>query len=196
MQVCLSLAIFVTAQRLIGMTASQAIKNLTISSNVNLQKVLRVSLIVSLIIFTIGFIAFVSSLRPFSKKFVANSTASASASGPLSGGSISALGAVASSTGKSPMLELNIADNGLVFMRNAKVVSISDDKKIHVVIGWSDINFSWAVETNVLTKFLDAKGQKADSTTIHVGDTVTVTGEISGSSGSEPLITAEFIRIL
>lgn len=93
------------------------------------------------------------------------------------------------------MLGLNIANSGLVFLNSAKVISISGDKKIHAVISWGKTSFAWTIETDDSTKFFDAKGRRILSTNVRPGDMVMVTGGLSGDE-AEPLIKAEFIRIL
>jgi len=178
------------------MTASSIRKNLIFPANFNAQKVLYAAIFLSATIFILGLALFVSSLHLSTKKITTTSVANASAGGVLLGGATNFSGAMASSTGKSSMFELNIANNGLVFLRNAKVISISGDQKIHVTIGWGNTSFSWSVGTDALTKFLDSKGVKADFSQIKVGGTVIVTGDLVGNDGAEPLINAEFIRIL
>lgn len=90
------------------------------------------------------------------------------------------------------MLEVHIANNGLMLLRGARVLSISGST-IHVGMSWGSSDFTWAVETNYNTTFLTSKGEKEALGNVGVGDTVTVTGQLSGS-GTEPTIDADVVR--
>lgn len=101
--------------------------------------------------------------------------------------------AVASTTPqKAPMLEVHIANNGLVLLRGAHVLSISGST-IHVGMAWDSSSFTWQVETNYNTKILNSKGEKQTLADIESGDTVTVTGMLVGGGG-EPTVDATFVR--
>ena len=122
---------------------------------------------------------FISSLNIFSRKFVAT---------PVRGTKVGAVPL-------NQTFELNIANNGVIFLRNAKVISVSDGG-ISVNIGWGSTNLSWLIETNSLTKFFDANGQTVAYTDISDGSNITVTGQLAGADRGVPLINAQFIRVL
>lgn len=94
---------------------------------------------------------------------------------------------------KAPMREVHIANNGLVLLRGATVISNSRGT-IRVGMAWGPADFTWTIETeNLNTEFLTSKGVKATIGDIKAGDTITVTGMLK-SSGTEPVVTADYIR--
>lgn len=88
--------------------------------------------------------------------------------------------------------EVHIANNGLVLLRGARVVSISG-RLLQVAIAWNSTDFIWLVQTSAATKFLtpDSAEQPLDS--LHVGDVVSITGTLS-PRGAWPTIDAKFVR--
>lgn len=98
----------------------------------------------------------------------------------------------ASTPGETPILEVHIANNGLTLLRGARVLSISGSN-IRVGMTWGSSNFSWMVQADHATKFLNAKGEKETAANIHIGDIVTVTGTIV-RSGAEPTVNADVVR--
>ncbi|RJQ35399.1 hypothetical protein C4556_00350 [Candidatus Parcubacteria bacterium] len=92
---------------------------------------------------------------------------------------------------KAPMLEVHIANNGLMLLRGARVISTSDNT-IRVGMAWGLADFTWTVNKNSGTKFFTSKGEKGTSAEIRVGDIVTVTGMLV-ESGIEPTIDATFV---
>ena len=101
-------------------------------------------------------------------------------------------GAVVSVTEKTPMLEMHIANNGLVLLRGARVISNSRGT-IRVALAWGSGDFAWKVETDSGTEFLTTEGAKLSLGDIDIGDIVTVTGTLK-SSGAEPVLEANYIR--
>ncbi|MDO8481678.1 MAG: hypothetical protein Q7S75_01175 [bacterium] len=97
-----------------------------------------------------------------------------------------------SATQKVPMLEVHIANNGLVLLRGARVISVSGNT-IHLGMTWGSSDVTWAALTHYNTKFLTSDGQKETMADISVGDIVTVTGTLS-ASGVEPIVNADFVR--
>ena len=94
--------------------------------------------------------------------------------------------------GPTPMREVHIANNGLVLLRGAEVVSISGSS-IRVRMAWEGGNFNWKIKTNGKTKFFTAMGEKGTAGDIQTGDIVSVSGMLA-SSGEESIIIAEFLR--
>ena len=92
---------------------------------------------------------------------------------------------------KIPMLEVHIANNGLMLLRGATVISNSFGV-IQVSMKWGFADFVWRVQTTSGTKFFTSKGEKETEDDIAIGDIVTVTG-ILISSGEEPTIVAQFM---
>lgn len=103
-----------------------------------------------------------------------------------------ALAASDSSSSTPTILGINIANNGLVFVRGARVTSITDDK-IQASMSWGYTDFAWTIETSGLTKFLNNKGQKQTVFDIKVGDIIVVTGKLVGDN-NQLTINAEFVR--
>ena len=100
--------------------------------------------------------------------------------------------AVSSSVEKAQMREVHIANNGLVLLRGATVLSNSRGV-IRVAMGWDSASFTWRVETDYDTKFYNSAGEQETPGEIEEGDVVTVTGQLA-ESGTEPIITASFVR--
>ncbi len=104
-----------------------------------------------------------------------------------------AASAAAASASTAPaMLEAHIANNGLVLLRGARVVSISGTV-INVEMAWGPAQFAWTVQTTSNTKFFAPTGEKETLADIQPGTVVTVTGMLAGSRG-EPTISAQFVR--
>lgn len=90
------------------------------------------------------------------------------------------------------ILGINIANNGLVFVRGARITAISGDA-ITTSMSWGSASFSWVIKTSGSTKFINQQGQKQTISNLKVGDAVTVTGKLVGDSG-QFTINAEFVR--
>ena len=95
-------------------------------------------------------------------------------------------------TTRPPMLEIHIANNGLVLLRGARVMSISGST-VHVEMTWGVSHFTWIVQTSSNTHILTPQGESTTLADIHIGDSVTVTGMLSAHT-TESTIDAEFVR--
>ena len=98
----------------------------------------------------------------------------------------------AASTQAAPMREVHIANNGLVLLRGARVVSVSGSE-IRAHIAWGASDFIWTVHTEYNTKFLTSDGKKETLEDIAIGDTITATGMLVAGGGG-PVMNAEFVR--
>lgn len=88
--------------------------------------------------------------------------------------------------------ELTIANNGLVFLRGAKVESASGSG-FTVVIEWSSMSQTWSVHTSSATKYYDVDGHLLKAPVLRAGDGITVTGTIvPGAVGNS--IDAQYVR--
>ena len=106
--------------------------------------------------------------------------------------------------GNTPLrpLEMHIANNGLVLLRSAKVVSVQGDT-ITVSTAWGSADFTWTVRTDTShfetrsfgTRFIDRDGKKGSLGGVKVGSVVTITGALDPSAG-EPTIDADSVRLL
>ena len=90
------------------------------------------------------------------------------------------------------LLEMHIANDGLVFMRGARVTSVSG-KSIVVAIAWGSMGTSWTVHTNDATYFATRGGEKITLSKINVGDSITITGKLN-QGASQPTIEAVAVR--
>lgn len=111
---------------------------------------------------------------------------------PANNFNMTAVSATSSSAVDPLMLEVHIANNGLIFMRGARVTAV-DGGTIETVTSWGDTRFAWIVETNGATKFLNHQGQKQIISEIKVGDFLSVTGKLVSDS-NRLIINAEFVR--
>ncbi len=83
------------------------------------------------------------------------------------------------------ILELHIANNGMTYIQGARVVSISG-VTITLAMAWNNVTLEWAVHTDESyagkrhfgTRFLDHAGKYISISDIHVGDIVTVSGDL------------------
>lgn len=105
-------------------------------------------------------------------------------------------GAAATGTPKpsiaAPMLEIHIANNGLVLLRDARVTAISGGI-IRVAMVWGSTDLTWTIRTDSGTKFMTSEGEPGARADIERGDSITVTGMLAGS-GTEPVIDAHTLR--
>ncbi len=101
--------------------------------------------------------------------------------------------AAGSTTAVAPLPEMHIANNGLVLLRDAQVISTSGST-IQVEMNWNSVQFTWVVRTDSNTLFFTAAGEKEISPTIQTGDIVTITGLLL-ANGAHPAIDAEYIHI-
>ena len=95
-------------------------------------------------------------------------------------------------TKHAPILEMHIANNGLVLLEGAQVTSVSGSR-LRVDMEWGAETFTWVVKTNSKTKFFASNGERAALADVRTGDTLTVTGTLT-EGGTEPTIDAEFVR--
>jgi len=98
----------------------------------------------------------------------------------------------AAATVSTASLELHIANNGLTLVRGARITSLSGGS-IGLLISWSGAELRWSAHTAYGTEILDNTGNKATFGSLHVGDIVTVTGQLDQGGGT-PSITAQYIR--
>ena len=99
-------------------------------------------------------------------------------------------------------LEIHIANNGLILLRSARVVSISGST-LTVSTAWGSSDFIWTVQTNATrfetrdfgTRFLNRDGKKSSLANIQEGDKVTITGALDPAA-QEPVIKADSVRNL
>ena len=100
---------------------------------------------------------------------------------------------VTSSPQLTPMREVHVANNGLILLRGARVISIRD-KNMTVAIMWDNFNFNWEIKTHLSTGFTDGQGKKITINNIEIGDYVTVIGNII-KGGEISVVNASFVRI-
>ena len=100
--------------------------------------------------------------------------------------------AAASLSHEDQTLELHIANNGLVLLRGARVVSTSGNT-MSVKIAWGSEEFSWIIRGNSDTRFLNSEGEHIKSSDIRVGDYVVVTGNLD-TIASQPTVVAQYVR--
>ena len=114
---------------------------------------------------------------------------------------VAAANAVAASRHLRP-LEMHIANNGLVLLRSAKVVSVSGITLV-VNTAWGSADFMWTVRTNAKkyesrdfgTRMLDRDGKKGSLESVRPGMLVTITGVLD-STAEEPTVDADSVRLL
>jgi hypothetical protein len=150
------------------------------------QRVLIIGGLVFAVISFVSLFAYRSSALPI--RISASTTPNTSGTVYLS----PELSAAASSTRGEPMREIHIANNGLVLLRGARVVSISANQ-IRVALIWDSEVSTWILNTAYNTQFFGSEGQKETSNDIQTGDIVTATGMLAGS-GSSLAMDAGFVR--
>ena len=89
------------------------------------------------------------------------------------------------------MKEFHIANNGMVLIRGARVLSVSEDT-IRVGISWGTSDFIWNVIMDPATKFVSEDGLTTTLESVQYGDTVTVTGMLSETNTT---VAADFVRM-
>jgi len=98
--------------------------------------------------------------------------------------------------------EIHIANDGLVLLRGARVMSVSGTA-LTLGMSWGSSTFTWVVNTAASsygahdygTRIIDQSGNKIDLQTIPVGGFVTVTGMFD-SNASVPTLNADTVRSL
>lgn len=88
--------------------------------------------------------------------------------------------------------EVHIANNGLILLRGARVVSISGTT-LRVELAWDSGSFDWTVQTGYATVFFDSAGARQSLSDIQIGSTISVTGHLS-QGGAEPILSATYVR--
>lgn len=109
-------------------------------------------------------------------------------------GSASASGTAGATayTDMPPVLEMHIANNGLVYIKNATVSAV-DGTTITADISWQSSTFLWVIRTSALTRILHTDGTQGDLSRIHAGDRITVSGMLD-IQAIRPTVTAQNIR--
>ncbi|MEK7601330.1 MAG: hypothetical protein AAB480_02260 [Patescibacteria group bacterium] len=100
--------------------------------------------------------------------------------------------AAASAAKQQPLSEMNVANNGLVLLRGARVTGISGPT-LTVTMAWGGTDFIWTVHTLYNTKYFAPNGEKGSLAGIAVGDVITVSGGLSGN-GAQLAVEAVFVR--
>lgn len=101
----------------------------------------------------------------------------------------------------APIQEVHIANNGMVYIQGAKVLSVSDTT-IVVYTFWGNTKFKWTVLTDGIkygpryfgTDFFDAKGNRISVKDIQVGSFITVNGTFD-TTYSDPTLKADVVRM-
>jgi hypothetical protein len=102
---------------------------------------------------------------------------------------------------KSPILEVHIANNGMVYLQGARVVSVVGTT-VTVSTSWKNTDLNWTVITNESyygkrhfgTEFYDSKGKSISVSGIKVGNSVVVSGDLDSKS-KELKVLAKVIRL-
>ena len=146
-------------------------------------------LCISLVTFFIGFTSFIFT-------FLSDTRIARAETKSQSQNNIASL----SKTKNKSILEVHIASTGMIFIQNAKVVSI-DETNIMVSTSWNSLNLIWKIQTNELyygkrhfgTSFLDSKGKILSINDIKIGNSITISGDLDTNS-IEPIVKADVIR--
>lgn len=100
------------------------------------------------------------------------------------------------------VLGVNIANTGMIFLKGAQVVSVSETT-IVVKTSWKVTKMQWVIHTEESylgkrhfgTNFFDFKGNRLAITDVAVGSIISISGLLD-TSYAEPTVDADFIRIL
>ena len=93
----------------------------------------------------------------------------------------------------APNLEVHIANNGFVLIRNATITSISGTT-IEAEITWGSSTLTWEVQTDGKTDFVRSDGEKGTLTGLTEGNIITITGELDPTLAKATVI-AETVRM-
>jgi hypothetical protein len=104
------------------------------------------------------------------------------------------------SVNNEPILEVHIANNGMVYIQNAHVESVSGTTII-ITTSWDKTKFYWTIITNGSrygkrqfgTSFFDSKGNELTIKDIKIGNIITVNGTFN-TNYIEPTVKADVIR--
>ncbi len=116
------------------------------------------------------------------------------------GGSMMSASAASASTsaaaGTKAMLEMDIANDGLVYLASARIESFAGDS-FTVGIAWGSTTFTWTVDTTSGkggTQFIQPGGNNSGTINdLTIGDAVDITGMLDPGASS-PTIDAQFVR--
>ena len=101
--------------------------------------------------------------------------------------------AVPNTGASAPMLGITVANNGLVYLKGARVRSVSLGG-MDVVLQWGSENFDWRVTTPLSVRYVGQNGELGSHASIHAGDRVAITG-ILDKSADTPTLVAQYIRL-
>ena len=86
---------------------------------------------------------------------------------------------------------MNVANNGLILLRGARIISVDSDSIIAEVT-WGSQNFIWNIKTERNTKFIQ-NGEKTTIEELRIGDVGTITGDLD-TDAREPTVIADYVR--
>ena len=119
---------------------------------------------------------------------IGGSAASAGLSSSVASGTTSAA--------RAAVQEINVANDGLVYLENVRVDSISGTV-LTVGIAWGRAIFPWVIDTQGGkggTRYIRANGDNTGSINdLHVGDTISITGMLD-TTMAQPTIDAQYVR--
>jgi len=106
----------------------------------------------------------------------------------------------APTSGSKSVLQVTIANNGTVYLKGARIESISG-KNLVVSTTWKVVKIQWTIVTNGSsygkhqfgTSFFDSKGNNLAISDFNVGDIISVSGTLDVDS-EVPTINADYIR--
>jgi hypothetical protein len=98
--------------------------------------------------------------------------------------------AAPASTAANAPAQLTIADNGFIHIGGARVSAVHEGS-ITARLAWSSAQLTWQIDSSS-AKFYGQNGEALDAASIRIGDVVSVSGTITGSSK----IDAQYIRVL
>ena len=86
---------------------------------------------------------------------------------------------------------MNVANNGLILLRGARIISVESDA-IVAEVKWGSQNFIWNIKTERNTKFIQ-NGEKTTIEELRIGDVGTITGDLD-TDEREPTVIADYVR--
>jgi hypothetical protein len=153
------------------------------------QKFLALAVISSLALATFAY-AYEYAHQPYIQAINNSSEIQANGGSALNASSSSSVDAVTEA-----MLEMNIANDGLVYLGSAHVDSVSGNV-ITVTIAWGSSTFDWVIDTTTGkggTQFIKSGGEAGSINDIMPGDLVAITGMLDQDM-SAPTLDAQFVR--
>ncbi len=100
---------------------------------------------------------------------------------------------VIAATQSNRVLEMHIANNGLIFLKGARIQSISSNL-LTVDMTWDATQFHWNVLVTPSTVFMKQDGEIMSLENLREGDTIMINGSIAGGISSWT-IDAQTIRV-